>query len=189
MRSQIYNLLFSNQSFLSFQHGNIENLRASLQIIGRSERNPYFFCSWQKNPCSQSCWRRSICRVFHKPKDRSPWSSQKNAHNYTKQADWGTSGGREALYKHKTAPLCKAWIKAIRTLENHLNRFPSTNNSALQKALHNFGETQTESLRGGRRKKGSKIPVQMTARARRRFKIRGSRVAPGEFKWIQLGEA
>ena len=43
MRSQIYNLLFSSQSFLSFQHGNIENLRASLQIIGRSERNPYFF--------------------------------------------------------------------------------------------------------------------------------------------------
>ena len=44
--------------------------------------------------------------------------------------------------------------KALKTLENHLNRFPTTNDAALQKALHNFGETQTESLRGGRRKKG-----------------------------------
>ena len=72
--------------------------------------------------------------------------------------------------------------KALKTLENHLNRFPTTNDAALQKALHNFGETQTESLRGGRRKKGSKIPVQVTSRARRQYKMRGSRVAPGEFK-------
>ena len=72
--------------------------------------------------------------------------------------------------------------KALKTLENHLNRFPTTNDAALQKALHNFGETQTESLRGGRRKKGSKIPVQVTSWARRQYKMRGSRVAPGEFK-------
>ena len=93
------------------------------------------------------------------------------------------------MYSERIPHDVDGYEKAIRTLENHLNRFPSTNDAALQKALHNFGETQTESLRGGRRKKGSKIPVQMTARARRRFKIRGSRVAPGEFKWIQLGEA
>ena len=72
--------------------------------------------------------------------------------------------------------------KALKSLENHLSRFPKTNDAALQKALHNFGETQTESLRGGRRKKSTMIPVQVTSRSRRKYKIRGSRVAPGEFK-------
>ena len=72
--------------------------------------------------------------------------------------------------------------KSLKTLENHLNRFTTTNDAAMQKAFHNFGETQTESLRGGRRKNGSKIPVQVTSRARRQYKMRGSRVAPGEFK-------
>ena len=70
--------------------------------------------------------------------------------------------------------------KALKSFANHLNRFPTTNDAALQKALHNFGETQTESLKGGRRKNGSKIPVQVTSRARRQYKMRGSRVAPGE---------
>ena len=58
------------------------------------------------------------------------------------------------MYSERIPHDVDGYEKAIRTLENHLNRFPSTNDSALQKALHNFGETQTESLRGGRRKKG-----------------------------------
>ena len=55
-----------------------------------------------------------------------------------------------------------------------------TNDGALQKALHTFGQIESESLTGGQRKKGSKIPVQTTSIARRRYQLRGSRVAPGK---------
>ena len=86
------------------------------------------------------------------------------------------------LYLERIPHDIGGYEKALKSLENHLSRFPKTNDAALQKALHNFGETQTESLRGGRRKKSTMIPVQVTSRSRRKYKIRGSRVAPGEFK-------
>ena len=59
-------------------------------------------------------------------------------------------------------------------------RLPMTNDGALQKALHTFGQIESESLTGGKRKKGSKIPVQTTSIARRGYQLRGSRVAPGK---------
>ena len=36
-------------------------------------------------------------------------------------------------------------------------RLPMTNDGALQKALHTFGQIESESLTGGKRKKGSKF--------------------------------
>ena len=73
----------------------------------------------------------------------------------------------------------EGYEKALKSLESHLKKLPTTKDSALQKALHTFGEQQTESLRGGKRKKRNSIPVQATARSRRKYKMRGSRVAPG----------
>ena len=73
----------------------------------------------------------------------------------------------------------EGYEKALKSLESHLKKLPKTKDSALQKALHTFGEQQTESLRGGKRKKRNSIPVQATARSRRKYKMRGNRVAPG----------
>ena len=69
--------------------------------------------------------------------------------------------------------------KALKSFENHVTRMPKTNDAALQKALFCFGESVTMAISVQKRKKGSKIPVQVTAKARRRYKIRGSRVAAG----------
>jgi hypothetical protein len=49
--------------------------------------------------------------------------------------------------------------------------------SALQKTLCSFGKSVTEPLSQGKRKKLGRINVQVTARSRRRFKLRGSRMA------------
>ena len=73
----------------------------------------------------------------------------------------------------------EGYEKALKSLERHLKKLPTTKDSALQKALHTFGEQQTESLRGGKRKKRNSIPVQATARSRRKYKMLGSLVAPG----------
>ena len=43
----------------------------------------------------------------------------------------------------------EGYEKALKSLESHLKKLPKTKDSALQKALHTFGEQQTESLRGG----------------------------------------
>ena len=76
----------------------------------------------------------------------------------------------------------EGYEKALKSLESHLKKLPTTKDSALQKALHTFGEQQTESLRGGKRKKRFSIPVQATARSRGKYKMLGSRVAPGGHK-------
>ena len=67
----------------------------------------------------------------------------------------------------------EGYEKALKSLESHLKKLPTTKDSALQKALHTFGEQQTESLRGGKRKKRNSIPVQATARSRRKYKMLG----------------
>ena len=76
----------------------------------------------------------------------------------------------------------EGYEKALKSLESHLKKLPKTKDSALQKALHTFGEQQTESLRGGKRKKRFSIPIQATARSRKKYKILGSLVAPGGHK-------
>ena len=73
----------------------------------------------------------------------------------------------------------EGYEKALKSLESHLKKLPTTKDSALQKALHTFGEQKTESLRGGKRKRRNSILVQATARSCRKYKMRGSRVAPG----------
>ena len=40
----------------------------------------------------------------------------------------------------------EGYEKALKSLESHLKKLPKTKDSALQKALHTFGEQQTESL-------------------------------------------
>merc|ERR1712117_576758 len=70
----------------------------------------------------------------------------------------------------------EGYEKALKSLESLLKKLPTTKDSALQKALHTFGEQQTESLRGGKRKKRFSIPIQATARSRKKYKMLGSLV-------------
>ena len=84
------------------------------------------------------------------------------------------------LFKKRIPHDISGYEKAMKSIKNHVNRPPMTNDGALQKALHTFGQIESESLTGGKRKKGSKIPVQTTSIARRRYQLRGSRVAPGK---------
>ena len=49
--------------------------------------------------------------------------------------------------------------------------------SALQKTLCSFGKSVTEPLGQGKKKKLGRIPVQVTAQSRRKFRLRGSRMA------------
>ena len=84
------------------------------------------------------------------------------------------------LFKKRIPHDISGYEKALKSIKNHVNRLPMTNDGALQKALHTFGQIESESLTGGKRKKGSKIPVQTTSIARRRYQLRGSRVAPGK---------
>ena len=53
----------------------------------------------------------------------------------------------------------KGYEKALKSHESHLKKLPKTKDSALQKALYTFGEQQTQSLRGGKRKERFFIPV------------------------------
>ena len=76
----------------------------------------------------------------------------------------------------------EGYEKALKSLASHLKKLPKTKDSALQKALHTFGEQQTESLRGGKGKKRFSIPIQATARSRKKYKMLGSLVAPGGHK-------
>ena len=43
--------------------------------------------------------------------------------------------------------------KALKSIKNHVNRLPMTNDGALQKALHTFGQIESESLTWGEKKK------------------------------------
>ena len=52
----------------------------------------------------------------------------------------------------------EGYEKALKSLESHLKKLPTTKDSALQKALHTFGEQQTESLRGGKERRGTPFP-------------------------------
>ena len=54
---------------------------------------------------------------------------------------------------------------------------PKLNDAALQKALCNFGQESFAPMKTSKRKKAHMIPVQVTARSRRKYTMRGSRVA------------
>ena len=67
---------------------------------------------------------------------------------------------------------------AINIFSKQLNKLEKVkSDSALQKTLCSFGKSLTEPLSQGKRKKLGRIPVQVTARSRRKFKLRGSRMA------------
>ena len=62
----------------------------------------------------------------------------------------------------------EGYEKALKFLESHLKKLPKTKDSALQKALHTFGEQQTESVRERKKEKvlhshpsHSKIPQEI----------------------------
>ena len=61
------------------------------------------------------------------------------------------------LFKKRIPHNISGYEKALKSIKNHVNRLPMTNDGALQKALHTFGQIESESLTGGKRKKGSKF--------------------------------
>ena len=61
------------------------------------------------------------------------------------------------LFKKRIPHDITGYEKALKSIKNHVNRLPMTNDGALQKALHTFGQIESESLTGGKRKKGSKF--------------------------------
>ena len=63
----------------------------------------------------------------------------------------------------------KGYKKSLSTFEKHLERMPKLNDAALQKALCNFGQESFAPMRMSKRKKASMIPVQVTARSRRKY--------------------
>ena len=67
--------------------------------------------------------------------------------------------------------------KALKTFEKHVERLPTTTDSALQKSLCTFGETSIQALSVRKRKKGKYINVQATSKSRRAIQLRGSRAA------------
>ena len=67
---------------------------------------------------------------------------------------------------------------SINTFTKQLEKLQNVKkDSALQKTLCSFGKTVTEPLSQGKRKKLGIIPVQVTAKSRRIYKLRGSRTA------------
>ena len=69
------------------------------------------------------------------------------------------------------------YSKALDILEKTIKRLPDSVDSALQKSLSQFGKSVTQSSSVLKRKKIGLIPVQVTAKSRRVYKIRGSRSA------------
>ena len=67
--------------------------------------------------------------------------------------------------------------KALNVLEKHVGGMPFTNDAAIEKALCTFGQNETAAVSVRKRKKSSLIPVQVTARSRRKYTLRGSRSA------------
>jgi hypothetical protein len=67
--------------------------------------------------------------------------------------------------------------KALNVLEKHVGGMPLTNDAAIEKALCTFGQNETAAVSVRKRKKSSFIPVQVTARSRRKYTLRGSRSA------------
>ena len=70
------------------------------------------------------------------------------------------------------------YSKALDIIEKTIDRLPGSVDTALQKSLAQFGKSVTQSSTVMKRKKLGMIPVQVTAKSRRAFKIRGSRTAP-----------
>ena len=69
------------------------------------------------------------------------------------------------------------YMKALDYLEKNIDRLPCTVDAALQKSLTEFGKSVNLTSRGLKRKKSGMIPVQVTAKSRRVYKLRGSRSA------------
>lgn len=67
--------------------------------------------------------------------------------------------------------------KALNVFEKHVGGMPSNNDAAIEKALCTFGQNETAAVSVRKRKKSSFIPVQVTARSRRKYTLRGSRTA------------
>jgi hypothetical protein len=66
------------------------------------------------------------------------------------------------------------YTKAVKTFLKKTTKLVSSNDATFQKALFTFAQEFVTSARKGKRKKSLKIPVQSTARSRRRFKHRGT---------------
>ena len=66
------------------------------------------------------------------------------------------------------------YTKAVKTFVKKTAKLVSANDATFQKALFTFAQDFVTSARKGKRKKSLKIPVQTTARSRRRFKHRGT---------------
>ena len=68
----------------------------------------------------------------------------------------------------------KNFTKAIKSFVKKEERIITANDACLQKALFTFSHEYFAPASRGRRKKGSRIPVQVTARSHRKIKHRGS---------------
>ena len=73
----------------------------------------------------------------------------------------------------------KGYKKSLSIFEKHLDRMPKMNDTTLQKALCTFGQESFAPVRMSKQKKARMIPIQVTARSRRKYTMRGSRVAQG----------
>ena len=71
----------------------------------------------------------------------------------------------------------EGYWKALDIFEKQIDRLPDTKDGALQNSLCTFGKVATEAISVSKRKKGSYINVQATARSRRAIPLRGSRAA------------
>ena len=86
-----------------------------------------------------------------------------------------------SLLQEKISPRIEmdtqGYSKALDVLEKTIKRLPDAVDSALQKSLCQFGKSVTQSSSVLKRKKIGLIPVQVTAKSRRVYKMRGSRSA------------
>ena len=72
----------------------------------------------------------------------------------------------------------KGFEKSVNSFASQVQKISKIkSDSALHKVLFNFGKSATQAISLGKRKKLGRIPVQVTARSRRVFKIRGKRPA------------
>ena len=71
----------------------------------------------------------------------------------------------------------KEYKKSLSIFEKHLDRMPKLNDTALQRAPCTFGQESFAPVRMSKQKKARMIPIQVTARSRRKYTMRGSRVA------------
>ena len=86
-------------------------------------------------------------------------------------------GKLEKLYIDRLDHDLAGYENALTIFEKRVDNLPKTGDERLKKAAINFGETATEALSVRKRKKGGNIPVQVTAKSRRKFALRGSKPA------------